>query len=111
QYMVHGPATLRYPYEPAKQTPITRGHLVITIEDCIFCGLCRMHCPAQAIEVSKPDRTWKLDLFRCIICGNCVEYCPKSCLSLAQTYQQPLRSQVTETYQGAAPVEQPAESV
>ncbi|HWQ66219.1 MAG TPA: 4Fe-4S dicluster domain-containing protein [Methanospirillum sp.] len=105
QYVVHGPVTIRYPFEPAKQTPATRGHLEITIEDCIFCGLCRMHCPSQAIEVSKQDRTWDLDLFRCIICGCCCEYCPKKCLSLAQTYSQPLQKQVTDHYLGPTLVE------
>jgi formate hydrogenlyase subunit 6/NADH:ubiquinone oxidoreductase subunit I len=105
QFMIHGPVTILYPAEPSKHTAATRGHLNITIEDCIYCGLCRMHCPAQAIEVSKPDRIWQLDVFRCIICGCCVEYCPKNCLSISPTYRQPLQKQVTERFQGTVPEE------
>ena len=111
QYIRYGPATIRYPAEPAKQTPATRGHLKIKIEDCIYCGLCRMHCPAQAIEVSKPDRTWQVDIFRCIICGCCVDYCPKECLSLGQTYTKPMKNQRTDRYQGPELIEPPAEKV
>lgn len=105
--LLHGPATIRYPAEPAKQTPVTRGQLVIAIEKCIFCGLCRMHCPAQAIEVKKPDLTWQLDRFRCVICGNCVEFCPTGCLAITQTYFKPTTGPVIERYQGVPkPVEQ-----
>jgi formate hydrogenlyase subunit 6/NADH:ubiquinone oxidoreductase subunit I len=102
QYMRNGPATIRYPSEAAKQTPATRGHLEIKIEDCIFCGLCRMHCPSQAIEVSKPDLTWQVDRFRCIICSSCVEYCPKNCLSIRQNYLPPSATQVVDRFQGIA---------
>lgn len=87
--LLKGPSTIRYPYQPAKVTPITRGHLTIDINDCIFCGLCRMHCPADAITVSKPERTWELNQFQCVICGCCVSYCPKDCLSIEQTYLPP----------------------
>jgi len=104
--MLHGPATIRYPAEPAKQTPATRGHLVFTIDTCIFCGLCRMHCPSQAIEVSKPALTWQVDLFRCIICGNCVEYCPKDCLKITPAYHPPAAGQVIDRFQGVQQAEQ-----
>jgi formate hydrogenlyase subunit 6/NADH:ubiquinone oxidoreductase subunit I len=102
-YLRSGPATRRYPSVLAKQTPATRGHLVFSIDDCIYCGLCRMHCPAQAIEVSKPDLTWQVDRFRCIICGCCVDYCPKDCLEIAQAYLPPSPGRVIDRYQGKAP--------
>lgn len=60
-----------------------------------------MHCPAQAIEVSKPDRIWTVNRFRCIICGGCIDYCPKDCLSLAQNYLPPASAEVIDSYQGA----------
>ncbi len=101
--LVKGPATIRYPNQPAKVTPITRGHLVINIDDCIFCGLCKMHCPADAIEVSKPDRTWSLHQFQCVICGCCVSYCPKDCLSIEQTYLPPTTQATIVTYTGPEP--------
>jgi formate hydrogenlyase subunit 6/NADH:ubiquinone oxidoreductase subunit I len=100
QYIKSGPVTIRYPAVPAKRTPATRGHLEIQIDDCIFCGLCRMHCPSQAIEVSKPDRTWQLDIFRCIVCSSCVEYCPKDCLVIRQTYSNPSQAPVKNLFQG-----------
>lgn len=101
--LVKGPATIRYPYQPAKMTPVTRGHLVINIDDCIFCGLCKMHCPADAIEVSKPDRTWRLNQFQCVICGCCVSYCPKDCLSIEQTYLPPTTSATIVSVTGPEP--------
>ncbi len=98
--LVKGPVTHRYPSVPARSTPVTRGRLEITIDDCIFCGLCSMHCPADAITVSKPDLTWSLDRFRCIICGCCVEYCPKDCLHLEPAYLPPESGPVLFTAKG-----------
>ena len=99
RYIRRGPVTRRYPAVPAKEYAATRGHLEFTIDDCIFCGLCRMHCPSQALEVSKPDLTWQIDRFRCIICGACVEYCPKDCLAIRTDYLPPVTGPVTERHQ------------
>jgi formate hydrogenlyase subunit 6/NADH:ubiquinone oxidoreductase subunit I len=104
RYLANGPATRRYPSVPAYHTPATRGHLVFNIDTCIYCGLCRMHCPAQAIEVSKPDLTWQLNRFRCVICGACIDYCPKDCLSLEPTYIPPSTEAVIERHQGTPAV-------
>ena len=98
--LLQGPDTRRYPSVPAKKTPLTRGHLIIEIEKCIFCGLCSMHCPADAIMVSKPDRTWQIDRFRCIVCGVCTEYCPKDCLHLVPEYIGPQVTPLSDTYTG-----------
>lgn len=111
QYMRTGPVTHRYPSVPAKQTPATRGHLEFTIDTCIYCGLCRMHCPAQAIEVSKPDLTWQVDRFRCIICGACVDYCPKDCLTIVPAYLPPGTGPVIDRYQGTVKAEPQTEDV
>ena len=81
------PATLMYPVKPAKITPISRGHVVMSdMDSCIYCGLCSRRCPAQAIEVDKEARTWQIDRMRCIVCNSCVEICPKSCLSMDTQY-------------------------
>ncbi|MBN1432917.1 MAG: 4Fe-4S dicluster domain-containing protein [Methanomicrobiaceae archaeon] len=90
--LASGPATLRYPHEPAKRYEASRGHIEINIDDCIYCGLCSKNCPADAIEVSKDDRTWEIDRFRCIICNSCVEACPKDCLSTSNVYLEPVFS-------------------
>lgn len=98
--LVKGPDTIRYPSQPAKMTEATRGHLVNHIEDCTFCSLCQMHCPADAIKVSRPDRTWTLNQFQCVICGCCVSYCPKDCLLIEQTYLPPTTEEITVTLKG-----------
>jgi len=99
--MIKGPVTRRYPYVPANVTQATRGQLTLDIDKCIFCGLCRMHCPAGAIEVSKPDRTWQVDQFRCVICGCCVDYCPKNCMKIEQTYLTPSKERIILKFTGA----------
>ena len=42
------PVTRNYPAEPAVYPERSRGHVEITIEDCILCGLCAMNCPSRA---------------------------------------------------------------
>ncbi|MBP2132696.1 formate hydrogenlyase subunit 6/NADH:ubiquinone oxidoreductase subunit I [Methanomicrobium sp. W14] len=96
-----GPSTLRYPSEPAKRYENSRGQVEINIDDCIFCGLCRMHCPADAITVDKSSATWSIDRFRCISCNSCVETCPKSCLKLNNVYHEPVISgPLVESFKG-----------
>jgi len=102
--LVKGPDTRRYPAVPAKKTPLTRGHLIVEIEKCIYCGLCSMHCPADAIIVTKAERTWHIDRFKCIVCGGCTEYCPKDCLHLLPEYLAPQEKQQGDTYTGPEPV-------
>ncbi|MBN2734034.1 MAG: 4Fe-4S dicluster domain-containing protein [Methanomicrobiaceae archaeon] len=102
-----GPSTIRYPKEPAKRYEGTRGQVEIKIEDCIFCGLCSMHCPSDAITVDKPVKIWTIDRFRCISCNSCVEACPKNCLCLNNVYHEPvLNGPLTESFTGSA---EPAE--
>ena len=107
--LIRGPSTRRYPHEPAHVTPVTRGHLTVRIEDCIFCGLCRTHCPADAITVNKEERTWTLNQFQCVACGCCVDYCPKDCLSIEQTYLPPTTGPISMTYTGPEPKEDKTE--
>lgn len=104
--LLKGPSTIRYPYEPAKRFEGSRGQVQITIEDCIFCGLCSMHCPADAISVDKSDRTWAIDRFRCISCNSCVETCPKDCLLLNNVYHEPvLKGPLFESFTAPAETE------
>ncbi|MGC9434814.1 MAG: 4Fe-4S binding protein [Methanomicrobiales archaeon] len=87
--LVRGPVTRRYPAVPAKVTALSRGHVTIDPSMCISCGLCMKRCPADAICVSKEEKTWQIDRFRCVVCGACVEACPANCLSMETAYIPP----------------------
>jgi Na+-translocating ferredoxin:NAD+ oxidoreductase RNF subunit RnfB len=78
--LIAGPVTRPYPVVTRPSYPNTRGHVEITIEKCIFCGICQKKCPTQAIVV---NRAQKMDInrFACTACGNCIDNCPKACLA------------------------------
>ncbi len=81
------PATRKYPFE--KRTPFqnSRGRVGgIIIDDCIFCGICSRKCPADALDVSKPAKSWEIDPYKCVICGVCAEVCPKKCIYMDENY-------------------------
>ncbi len=83
------PATIRYPAEPAKKTPLTRGHVIIDESRCISCGTCQRKCPSQAILLQKEEKTWQIDRFRCVVCNSCVDTCPVKCLTMDPQYTAP----------------------
>jgi len=84
--VLHGPATIRYPAQPAKKTPISRGHVTIDPSKCISCGMCMRKCPSDAICVSREEKTWEIDRLRCHVCNCCVEVCPVHCLTMETQY-------------------------
>ncbi|TAJ44741.1 4Fe-4S binding protein [Methanofollis fontis] len=84
--VIRGPATIRYPAEPAKKTPISRGHVTIDPSRCISCGMCMRKCPADAICVVREEKTWEIDRLRCHVCNCCVEVCPVHCLTMETEY-------------------------
>jgi formate hydrogenlyase subunit 6/NADH:ubiquinone oxidoreductase subunit I len=84
------PATLMYPARPAKQTPATRGHIVIDPENCITCRSCQRKCPTGAICVDVKEKTWQIDRMRCVICNACGDVCPTKCLSMDPSYPKAL---------------------
>lgn len=43
--------------------------------DCIGCGLCASHCPADAIEIRNSKPVWVKD--KCAMCLGCLHRCPK----------------------------------
>lgn len=43
-------------------------------EQCSYCGLCQMACPADAIKIE--DGTLHYDRGKCILCGQCQMICP-----------------------------------
>ncbi len=81
-----GPSTRRYPKVARAYTPITRGHIEIDINVCIFCGMCARRCPTGAIVVTKESREWEIDRLRCCSCNYCVEVCPVHCLRMENQY-------------------------
>lgn len=44
-------------------------------ERCIFCGGCAKICPANAIIVDRPAKTWHFDIDKCLNCGKCLKRC------------------------------------
>lgn len=83
------PVTTSYPVEPKVYPERTRGHVEVSIEDCILCGLCMRSCPPGAIQVNRAASEWTINGFDCIQCGYCVEKCPKKCLSIVPGYTTP----------------------
>ena len=83
------PATRMYPHIPREYPERTRGQIGITIEDCIFCGICQKKCHTGAIEVVRETKNLSINRFGCIQCGECVGVCPKKCLTMLQTYAEP----------------------
>ncbi|MCR5597760.1 MAG: 4Fe-4S binding protein, partial [Lachnospiraceae bacterium] len=83
------PVTTKYPAEPAEYKERTRGHIEISIDDCIGCGMCTRCCPCGTLSIDKIKGTWTINRFDCIACGFCVEKCPKKCLTMVAGYQTP----------------------
>lgn len=83
------PVTTAYPAKPKVYPKRTRGHVEISIEDCILCGLCMRSCPPGAIQVNRGTATWTINGFDCVQCGYCVEKCPKKCLKIVPGYTEP----------------------
>ncbi|MGI6071725.1 MAG: 4Fe-4S binding protein [Lachnospiraceae bacterium] len=50
-------------------------------EDCIFCNICAVQCPQDAIVIDRAEKTWTVDQDKCIHCGICIDKCPKKALS------------------------------
>jgi formate hydrogenlyase subunit 6/NADH:ubiquinone oxidoreductase subunit I len=76
------PATSQYPFVPRQAVTGSRGRLVFTKDNCIYCNVCAKKCPTDALVVNRKEKKWILDQLRCITCGYCVEVCPKKSLSM-----------------------------
>jgi ech hydrogenase subunit F len=92
------PATRRYPFVKRPAFKATRGHIVIEIDKCIFCGMCQKRCPTDAIVVDKAKRTWSIDRLRCIQCRACVDVCPKDCLEMDTQYTAPMTGHAIDAF-------------
>jgi ech hydrogenase subunit F len=92
------PATILYPFQPAKKTGLSRGHVVFDGSRCISCSICMRKCPSQAIVLDKAAKTWQIDRFRCIVCNCCVDTCPSKCLSMDTQYTAPAAEKGVEVF-------------
>ncbi len=108
--LFHGPYTVSYPLEKKKSYERTRGRIDISIDDCIFCGMCERRCPTKAIHADKPKTSWSIERLKCIQCGYCVEVCPKKCLEMENQYTEPSFGNVREVYIKCTNTQSPKES-
>jgi formate hydrogenlyase subunit 6/NADH:ubiquinone oxidoreductase subunit I len=92
------PPTTRYPFEPRKALAGSRGWLLFTEDNCVYCNVCVKKCPTDALLVNRPEKTWSIDRLRCITCGSCVEICPKKSLEFSSDHGSPQVARAREVY-------------
>jgi ech hydrogenase subunit F len=92
------PVTSRYPFEPRRIIPGSRGQLVFTKGNCVYCTVCAKKCPTGALTVNRAQKRWSIDRLRCISCGYCVDSCPKDSLALATDHGHPTVTRDRESY-------------
>lgn len=85
--LVSRPVTIQYPRNKPGIPENFRGRHVYEKELCIFCRLCEINCPNEAIRVDAKKRTWQVDLGRCIFCQVCQEVCPTGAVKLGKVYE------------------------
>jgi ech hydrogenase subunit F len=83
------PPTTRYPFEPRRELAGSRGSLIFTRDNCVYCTVCAKKCPTDALVVNRALKKWAIDRLRCIACGYCVEACPKKSLALTTSHAAP----------------------
>src|ERR1035441_6575183 len=83
------PPTSRYPFEPRRALAGSRGRLIFTKDNCVYCTVCAKKCPTGALVVNRAQKKWAIDRLLCITCGYCVEACPKKYLALGTDHATP----------------------
>ncbi len=83
------PPTTRYPFEPRIPIAGSRGQLVFTKDNCVYCTVCAKKCPTGALLVNRAEKKWVIDRLRCINCSCCVEICPKKSLTMVEGHGSP----------------------
>lgn len=96
--LLRPPVTTSYPAAPIEYPDGARGHIDITIDECIGCGMCVRCCPCGTLSVDRNAGTWTINRFDCIACGYCVQKCPKKCLHMIKGYQIPGQEKEEMTY-------------
>jgi formate hydrogenlyase subunit 6/NADH:ubiquinone oxidoreductase subunit I len=92
------PPTSRYPFEPRRILPGSRGQLIFTKDNCVYCSVCAKKCPTGALAVTRAKKLWVIDRLRCISCGYCVELCPKKSLALSTAHVPPATAKAQESF-------------
>jgi ech hydrogenase subunit F len=103
KWAVSKPATSQYPFTPRAALAKSRGRLVFTGDNCIYCNVCAKKCPTDALVVHRKEKQWIIDRLRCITCGYCVEVCPKKSLSLVTGHEGPKVTRDREINQAPSP--------
>lgn len=70
------PSTRQYPKERHDLPESFRGRVDWNKETCIFCMMCAINCPTNAITINKERKTWSINIGKCIVCGRCHDVCP-----------------------------------
>ena len=92
------PATSQYPFTPRKALKGSRGRLVFTKDNCVYCNICAKKCPTGALVVNRTQKKWIIDRLRCITCSYCVEVCPKDSLAMTSDHGSPAVTRDREFY-------------
>lgn len=71
-------------YQKPQEEAKAEKKLHNTMDNCIFCGICKKQCPNDALTVDRAEKVWKVDEDKCVACGICVEKCPKKVLSIEE---------------------------
>jgi len=81
--------TVKYPYEVVKPSERYRGRPLLSLEECIGCGVCAWICLNKAIEMVKvgEHKFPQFNLGRCCFCGLCADSCPKLALVMTDNYE------------------------
>lgn len=98
KWVLKKPATTRYPFEPRRAIARSRGRLVFTKDNCVYCTVCAKKCPTGALVVIRAQKKWAIDRLLCITCGYCVEACPKKSLELTTAHGVPAITKDRECY-------------
>ncbi len=84
--------TVRYPFEPMELPSAFRGRVTVDPELCTGCGLCVRDCPANALELERPDKEHHRLIYhvdRCAFCGQCQLSCRFGAITLTNELAPP----------------------
>ena len=87
QRLFSRPSTRKYPKVRPNIPEGFRGRIEWNPKTCVFCMMCAINCPTNAITINKEKGTWSLDVGKCIFCGRCHDVCPTKPKSVYNTHR------------------------